>query len=46
MYLIEKYRIAKTIEDMRSEQEKEWDKEVLEIEEVDEDENSQDATDA
>lgn len=46
MYLIEKYRIAKTIEDMRSEQEKEWDKEVVEIEEVDEDENSQDATDA
>lgn len=46
MYLIDKYRIAKTIEDMRSEQEKEWDKEVVEIEEVDEDENSQDATDA
>ena len=46
MYLIEKYRIAKTIEDMRSEQEKEWDKEVVEIEEVDENENSQDATDA
>ena len=46
MYLIEKYRIAKTIEDMRSEQEKEWDKEVVEIEEVDEDENTQDATDA
>ena len=46
MYLIEKYRIAKTIEDMRSEQEKEWDKEVVEIEEVNENENSQDATDA
>lgn len=46
MYLIDKYRIAKTIEDMRSEQEKEWDKEVVEIEEVDEDENTQDATDA
>lgn len=46
MYLIEKYRIAKTIEDMRSEQEKEWDKEVVEIEEVGEDENTQDATDA
>lgn len=46
MYLIDKYRIAKTIEDMRSEQEKEWDKEVVEIEEVDENENSQDATDA
>ena len=46
MYLIEKYRIAKTIEDMRSEQEKEWDKEVVVIEELDEDENTQDATDA
>ena len=46
MYLIDKYRIAKTIEDMRSEQEKEWDKEVVEIEEVGEDENTQDATDA
>ena len=46
MYLIDKYRIAKTIEDMRSEEEKEWDKEVVEIEEVDEDENTQDATDA
>ena len=46
MYLIDKYRIAKTIEDMRSEQEKEWDKEVVEIEEVGEDEDTQDATDA
>lgn len=42
-YLIDRFRIKKTIEDMRTEEEKEWDKEVVEVEE---DEDTQDATGA